>query len=244
MCNRAAGGIMVCCSLTAPQCWRGQNGCVYCSWPPHSARQRSRFCGYLWSGGWAAQREDVYGTESGEFTSKWNWCISFPWLNFTTQSESTKLEKKKKKKGIILYFISSCFSGSVVVLLFTLCPAVIPSPSPLRKGTIWQCIKSISRAGFPLLKTAGTCPKITRFSHYFSVCRNPLCIMNESILDKTVKSRGRSFPAVSLTRLCGWASSVRSAQVLFPVGQTCTGLLGVGFGSFRLKKKKRTRTER
>lgn len=60
--------------------------------------------------------------------------------------------------------------------------------------------------------------------------------MNESILDNTVKSRRRSFPAVSLTRLCGWASSVRSAQVLFPVGQPCTGLLGVGFGSFRLKK--------
>lgn len=175
MCNRAADGIMVCCSLTAPQCWRGQNGCVYCSWPPHSARQRSRFCGYLWSGGWAAQREDVYGTESGEFTSKWNWCILFPWLNFTTRSESTTLEKKKKER------VSSCISSQVVSVAvylsyFLLCALLWSHPhEEIPKGTIWQCIKSISRAGFPLLKTAGTCPEITRFSHYFSVCRDPLC---------------------------------------------------------------------
>lgn len=135
MCNRAADGIMVCCSLTAPQCWRGQNGCVYCSWPPHSARQRSRFCGYLWSGGWAAQREDVYGTESGEFTSKWNWCISFPWLNFTTQSESTKLEKKQKK-GYHPVFHLKLFQWQCSCPTFYFVPCC--DPIPMRKFSLWQ----------------------------------------------------------------------------------------------------------
>lgn len=56
-------------SLAAPQCWCGQNRGVHRSWPPHSARPRPWLCGCLWSGGWTAQREDVHGSESGEFPS-------------------------------------------------------------------------------------------------------------------------------------------------------------------------------
>ncbi len=114
---------MVCCSLPVPQCRCGQNRCVHCSWPSHSARERSWLCGYLWSAGWTAQREDVHGAESGEFTSNWKvYFFSSGWISQPREN------KQKTKKGFILHFIWSCSSGIMVILLFTSWPAVIPSP--------------------------------------------------------------------------------------------------------------------
>lgn len=52
------------------------------------------------------------------------YCILSLWLNFTNQREQTK----EKKEKCILYFILTYYSGAVVVLLFTLYPAAVPSP--------------------------------------------------------------------------------------------------------------------
>lgn len=140
--SRAAHSITA--PLPSPQCWRGQDGCVYRSGPPHSAHPWSWFCGYLRSGGRTAQRADVYGAESGEFAS-------------SPMIYEPERPNKRRKKWFRTVFHHK--SHSTVVLLFTLYSALLWSlPHEgiliLTKGDRrWN--KSTFWAGFPYLEMTG-----------------------------------------------------------------------------------------
>lgn len=158
--SRAADSITS--PLPSPQCWRGQDGCVHRSGPPHSARPWSWFCGYLRSGGRTAQRADVHGAESGEFAS--NLMIYKP----------ERLNKRRKKWFCTVFYHKS---RSAVVLLLTLYSALLWSLPhkgiPILTTGDRQWNKSTLWAGFPYLE-------MTTILHSLSVSAKTLCLEHKA----------------------------------------------------------------